>query len=149
MAIKAVIGVDGSRYSEWLLGWLSNMPFHSAPRITAVHVIDINSVRPPFLSHPVVSGYEHDEEEAIHLVETRAKQVESATKRRMVELGLKGSVRQEKGHIAQVLLRQAGNTNLIAVGSRGLDAVDRFMLGSVSTAVTLHAQSPVLVVKEP
>ncbi len=149
MAIKAVIGVDGSRYSEWLLGWLSKMPFHSTPRVTAVHVIDIDSARAPFVSHPLVSGYEPDEGEAIHLVETRAKQVETETKQRMAELGLKGSVRVEKGHIAQALLRYAGHTGLIAVGSRGLDAVDRFVLGSVSTAITLHARSPVLVVKEP
>jgi len=149
MAIKAVVGVDGSRYSEWLLGWLSNMPFHSSPRVTAVHVLDIDSVRAPFLSHPVVSGSEPDEGEAMHHVETRARQVETQTKQRMAELKLKGSVRVEKGHIAQALLKHAGKTGLIAVGSRGLDAVDRFVLGSVSTAITLHASSPVLVVKEP
>ena len=149
MAIKAVIGVDGSRYSEWLLGWLSKMPFHSSPRITAVHVIDIDSARAPFLTHPIVTGYEPDEGEAIHLVESRAKQVEMETKQRMAELGLKGAVRVEKGQIAQALLRHAGKTALIAIGSRGLDAVDRFVLGSVSTAITLHARSPVLIVKEP
>ena len=149
MAIKAVIGVDGSRYSEWLLGWLRNMPFHSSPRVTAVHVLDIGSIRAPFLSHPVVRGSEPDEGEAMHHVEALARQVEMHTKQRMTELGLKGSVRVEKGHIAQALLRHAGKTGLIAVGSRGLDAVDRFVFGSVSTAITLHARSPVLVVKEP
>ena len=149
MAIKAVIGVDGSRHSEWLLGWLSNMPFHSSPRVTAVHALDIDSVRDPSLRHPIVSGSEPDEGEAMHHVKTRAKQVEMQTKQRMKELGLEGSVRMEKGHIAQALLRHAGKTGLIGVGSRGLDALDRFVLGSVSTAITLHARSPVLIVKEP
>ncbi|UVT16131.1 MAG: universal stress protein [Nitrospira sp.] len=149
MAMKAIIGVDGSRYSEWLLGWLSKMPFRSSPHITAVHAIDIDSARAPFVTHPSVSGHEPDEGEAIHLVETRAKQVEMETKQRMAELGLEGSVRVEKGQIAHALLRRAGKTALIAVGSRGLDAVDRFVLGSVSTAITVHARSPVLIVKEP
>jgi nucleotide-binding universal stress UspA family protein len=54
-----------------------------------------------------------------------------------------------KGQIAQALLKHAGGTALIVVGSRGLDAIDRFMLGSVSTAIALHASSPVLIIKEP
>jgi len=35
------------------------------------------------------------------------------------------------------------------VGSRGFDALDRFLLGSVSTQVVLHAPCSVLIVKEP
>ena len=37
---------------------------------------------------------------------------------------------------------------MVVLGSRGLDALDRFMLGSVSTQVTRHAPCSVLVVKE-
>jgi nucleotide-binding universal stress UspA family protein len=148
--MKAVIGVDGSKYSEWALGWLGKMPFRTAPRVTAIHAIDMNSVRPPFVTQPSVSGYEPDTGEAIHLLETRAKQVETETKQRMAELGLRGSVLVEtKGHIAQVLLKHAGHNAIIVMGSRGLDAIDRFVLGSVSTTVTLHASCPVLIVKEP
>lgn len=147
--MKAVIGVDGSKYSEWALGWLGRIPFRTAPRVTAIHAIDFDSARVPFVTHPVVTGYEPDVGEAIHLLESRAKQVESETKRRMQELGLNGSVRVEKGHIAQALLKHAGGTALIVVGSRGLDAIDRFMLGSVSTSIALHASSPVLIIKEP
>ena len=33
------------------------------------------------------------------------------------------------------------------VGSQGLDALDRFMLGSVSTNLIHHATCPVLVIK--
>jgi nucleotide-binding universal stress UspA family protein len=148
--MKAVIGVDGSKYSEWALGWLGKIPLRSVPRVTAIHVIDFNSARASFITHPTVSGYEPDVGEAIHSLETRAKQVETETKQRLAKLGLKGSVLVEKkGQIAQVLLKHAGSTALIVVGSRGLDAIDRIMLGSVSTTVTLHAHSPVLIVKEP
>ncbi len=147
--MKAVIGVDGSKYSEWALGWLGRVPFRAAPRVTAIHAIDFNSARAPFVTHPTVTGYEPDVGEAIHFLESRAKQVETETKQRMKELGLNGSVRVEKGQIAQALLKHAAGTALIVVGSRGLDAIDRFMLGSVSTAIALHASSPVLIVKEP
>jgi nucleotide-binding universal stress UspA family protein len=147
--MKVVIGVDGSKFSQWALGWLGKIPFRAAPRVTAIHAIDMNSARPPFVTHPSVTGYEPDVGEAIHLLEARAKQVETETKQRMEELELNGSMRVEKGQIAQALLKHAGSMALIVVGSRGLDAIDRFMLGSVSTAITVHASSPVLIVKEP
>jgi len=147
--MKAVIGVDGSKYSEWALGWLGEMPFRAAPRVTAIHAMDLQSVRAPFIVQPSVSGYEPDEGEAIHLLESRAKHIEAETKRRLAELGLKGSVHVVQNKIAEVLIERAGNTGIIVVGSRGLDAIDRFVLGSVSTTVTLYASCPVLIVKEP
>ena len=147
--MKAVVGMDGSKYSEWALGWFGAMPFRITPRVTAIHAMDLNSARAPLFTHPSISGYEPDVGEAIHLLEARAKQVETGTKQRMKEMELTGSVRVEQGPIAQALLKHAGETALIVVGSRGLDAVDRFILGSASTTVTLHASSPVLIVKEP
>jgi hypothetical protein len=90
--MKAVVGVDGSKYSEWTLGWLGKMPFRMAPRVTAIHAMDLHSVRPPFIVRPTVSGYEPDEGEAIHLLESRAKQVEAETKRRFGKQGPKGEV---------------------------------------------------------
>lgn len=147
--MKAVIGVDGSKYSEWALSWLGEMPFRMAPRVTAIHARDPQSVRAPFIVQPTVSGYEPDEGEAIHILESRAKQVTAGTKQRLLRLGLKGSVHVVQDKIAQVLIEQAGHKGLIVVGSRGLDAIDRLMLGSVSTTVTLHASCPVLIVKEP
>lgn len=147
--MKAVIGVDGSKYSEWALGWLGEMPFRTAPRVTAIHAMDLQSVRAPFIIQPSVSGYEPDEGEAIHLLESRAKQVTAETKRRLAKLGLKGSVHVVQDKIAQALIEQAGHKGLIVVGSRGLDVIDRLVLGSVSTTVTLHASCPVLIVKEP
>lgn len=147
--MNTVIGVDGSKYSAWAVDWLGTLPFRTRPRVTAVHVMDTQSVRPSFLVQPSVSGYEPDAGEAIHLLESRAKQVEAETKRRLAKLGLKGSVVVEKDKIAQSLFKHADRAGLIVIGSRGLDAIDRFVLGSVSTTVTLHASCSVLIVKEP
>jgi nucleotide-binding universal stress UspA family protein len=91
---------------------------------------------------------EPDAGEAAHFLETRAKHVVAETQQRLKGLGLKGSVRVEKDAIAKALLKYAGRRGLVVVGSRGLGTLDRFMMGSVSTAVTLHASCPVLVVKE-
>ncbi len=147
--MNSVIGVDGSKYSAWALEWLGTLPFRTKPRVTAVHVMDTQSVRPSFLVQPSVSGYEPDAGEALHLLESRAKQVQGETKQRLTKLGLKGAVVVEKDKIVESLFKHASHAGLIVVGSRGLNAIDRFVLGSVSTTVTLHAASPVLIVKEP
>lgn len=48
-----------------------------------------------------------------------------------------------------MLLRHARRGDLIVVGSHGHDALDRFLLGSVSTQEALHAPCSVLIAKEP
>jgi nucleotide-binding universal stress UspA family protein len=54
-----------------------------------------------------------------------------------------------KGHAAQSLIHLADElgADLVVVGSRGLSAFQRYLLGSVSEAVMHHAHCPVLVVK--
>jgi len=146
--MKAVVGIDGSKYGEWAVEWLAQLPFRSMPSVVGVHGLELQSEPAPFLTHPSISGIEPDMGEAAHFLESRAKRVVAETQQRLKRLGLKGSVRVEHEAIANALLKHAGNNGLLVVGSRGLNALDRFMMGSVSTAVTLHASCPVLVVKE-
>ncbi|MBI5855051.1 MAG: universal stress protein [Nitrospirae bacterium] len=145
--MRAVLGVDGSKYSEWATGWLAKMPFRAAPRVIAVHGVDVHALRAPFMVQPTIIGNERFIEEEIRRLEKRAKTVVADTKQQMVELALAGTARVEKGPIARALLKHARPGALVVVGSRGLDAVDRFMLGSISTYVTLHASCYVLIVK--
>ena len=149
MPMKAVVGIDGSKYGEWALEWLATLPFRMVPNVVGVHGIDLHSEPAPLLTHPSLSGSEPDVGEAIHFLESRAKQVVANAEQRMKALGLKGSVRVERQSVAKVLLKHAGRNGFVVVGSRGLNVLDRFVMGSVSTAVTLHASCPVLVVKEP
>jgi nucleotide-binding universal stress UspA family protein len=149
MPMKAIVGIDGSKYGEWALEWLATLPFSMVPNVVGVHGIDLNSEPAPLLTHPSLSGSEPDVGEAIHFLESRAKQVVAKAEQRMKALGLKGAVRVERQSVAKVLLKHAGRNGFVVVGSRGLNVLDRFVMGSVSTAVTLHASCPVLVVKEP
>jgi nucleotide-binding universal stress UspA family protein len=146
--MKAVVGIDGSKYGEWAIEWLAMLPFSKVPRVVGVHGIDLQSEPAPLITHPSISGSEPDVGEAIHFLESRAKQVVAEAEQRMNALGLKGSARVEKQAIASALLKHAGRNGFVVVGSRGLNVLDRLMMGSVSTAVTLHASCPVLVVKE-
>ncbi len=146
--MKAVVGIDGSKYGEWALEWLAKLPFRTVPSVVGVHGLDFQSEPAPFLTHPSISGFEPDTGEVAHFLESRAQRVVTEMRQRLKGLGLKGSVRVEFDAIANALLKYAGRNGLLVMGSRGLGTLDRFMMGSVSTAVTLHASSPVLVVKE-
>lgn len=56
-------------------------------------------------------------------------------------------LRNGQGNAADVLLRAAGNADLLVVGSRGLGGFTGLLLGSVSSQVLHHAPCPVLVVR--
>jgi len=57
----------------------------------------------------------------------------------------------EEGVVTDSVLAQvkADRIDLLVVGSRGLSAAKRLLLGSVSTALVTHAPCPVLVVRPP
>jgi nucleotide-binding universal stress UspA family protein len=75
--------------------------------------------------------------------------VEAQTKKLLESSKIKASVVVEKGAVALTVLKHAvGRVGLVVLGHRGLDALDRFFLGSVSTQVSLHAPCSVLVVKQ-
>jgi len=147
--MKVVVGVDGSKYGRWATQWMARMPFATPPQVTAIHVIDVASLKAPLTPHPVVVWNVQNMRAELRRMQAWATRVTADTKAVMESLGLQGKVLSVKGAVAPTILRRAGKRGgLVVLGHRGLDALDRFMLGSVSMKVTLHAPSSVLVVKE-
>ena len=147
--MKIIVGVDGSKYGRWAAQWLARMPFVTPPRVTAMHVVDLASLRAPLVVQPLGAIGPLVQAESRRL-QVRAKRVVAETKTLLSSLDIQGKVITEKGAIAPTILKHvAGRGDLIVVGAQGLDALDRFMLGSISTKVTLHAPCSVLVVKQP
>jgi nucleotide-binding universal stress UspA family protein len=146
--MNVLVATDGSKYGRWGLNWVAQLPFVERPCVIALHVLDLSALRAPFLWQPVMAGSERYIKEEIHRMEARsAKTLKEATQQ-LAALKLKGTVRKEQGAIAPVILKRAPKRDgLLVVGSKGLDALDRFMLGSVSTNLIHHATCPVLVVK--
>ena len=146
--MNVLVATDGSKYGRWGLNWVATLPFVEPPRVTALYVLDVAALRAPFLAQPVMAGTERYIQEEIQRMEVRSAKTITDTKKQLVALKLKGTVRKEQGAIAPVILKRAPKRDgLLVVGSQGLDALDRFMLGSVSTNLIHHATCPVLVVK--
>lgn len=147
--MKVIAGVDGSKYARWAIEWIVRFPFASSPQVTALHVVDVVSLRAPFMNQFVVIGNERFIRVEITRLVTRGRKVAAETRTLLSSRHVKGRVVTERGTIATSILRRAtGQDRLVVLGSRGLDGLDRFMLGSVSTQVTLHAPCSVLVVKQ-
>ena len=135
--MKVLVATDGSEYGQWGLNWAATLPFVKPPRVTALHVLDSAWLRLPFRTKLEVQR-----------VEARAANILKRTKQQLISLNLKGTVRKEQGAVAQTILKRAPKRDgLLVVGSKGLDALDRFTLGSVSTKLIQYATCPVLVVK--
>ena len=147
--MNVLVATDGSKYGRWGLNWVATLPFVEPLRVTALHVLDSGALSAPFLAQPVMAGTERYIQEEIQRMEARSDKTITDTKKQLALLKLKGTVRKEQGAIAPVILKRAPKRDgLLVVGSKGLDALDRFMLGSVSTNLIHHATCPVLVVKD-
>ena len=146
--MNVLVATDGSRHGGWALNWIATLPFTKPPNVTVLHVLDIRALRAPFLSQPVMAGTELYIQEEIQRMETRSAKILGEAREELTALNLKGKVCKDQGPVAPKVLEHAPKRDgLLVVGSQGLDALDRFMLGSVSTNLIHHATCPVLVVK--
>jgi nucleotide-binding universal stress UspA family protein len=98
---------------------------------------------------PVIVGTERYIQSEVKRMETAAKSTKKESEALLSTLGLSGTVTLEQGSVAAAIMKHARRgIALLSIGSRGLDALDRFMLGSVSSHAVHHAPCSVLVVKE-
>ena len=135
--MNVLVATDGSKYGRWGLNWVAKLPFVEPPRVTALHVLDRAVHSLPFRTKL-----------EMRRIEARSARTVAYTKKQLALLKLKGTVRREQGAVAPVILKRAPKQDgLLVVGNKGLGALDRVMLGSVSTKLIQHATCPVLVVK--
>jgi len=148
--MKIVAAVDGSKYGRWAIEWIARVPFAKSPEVTAVHVLDVVSLRAPFMVQPVVAGNVQLLRKEMQRLVRLSKRVMAESNSLFAALKIRGKVVTVKGAAAPSILGSApGPGGLIVMGSRGLSPIDRFMLGSVSTRVTTHATCSTLLVKQP
>ena len=135
--MNVLVAMDGSKYGQWALKWVAKLPFVEPPNVTALHVLNSAWLQLPFRTKLETQR-----------VEARAARTLKKVTKQLRLLKLTGTARKEQGAVAPTILKRAPKKNgLLVVGSQGLDALDRFTLGSVSTKLIQYATCPVLVVK--
>ena len=147
--MQVLVATDGSKYGKWALEWVATFPLAEPPTVKVVHIVDLRTLRAPFMLQPVVAGTERYLKAEVAKFLSHAKRAKEEATAAMKSLRLRGRVVTERGPVAATIVTAAKRgVQLVAVGSRGLDALDRFMLGSVSTHVIHHVSCSVLVVRE-
>jgi nucleotide-binding universal stress UspA family protein len=147
--MKVLVATDGSKYGKWAIEWLARVPFVTKPVVRVVHAVDIAALRAPFMIQPVIVGSERYIQAEIRRMEAAAKSAKKESAAVLTSLGLTGTVTVDRGAVGPTIVRHCKRgVGLLIMGSRGLDALDRFMLGSVSTYAIHHAPCSVLVVRE-
>ena len=140
--MRLIAGVDGSKHSRWAMRWAMQLPLTESPTVLAVHALDLVSFRAPFFVQPVVAGNRPFIQAEIKRLRRHAKEVIAEAKEFLAGSDVPAKVILENGAPAPTLLKHARQGDLIVLGSRGLTAVDRFMVGSVSSNVASQPAVP-------
>jgi len=133
---RVVVGVDGSATAQRALHWALD-----EARLRKATVEVVHAWRPPIVGGPftVVPVDPTISEQAAHDV------VENALAGEDTE-GLDLRRTLVCGGATEALLHAAEDADLVVVGSRGLGAFQRLLLGSVSHQVAHHVRCPVVVI---
>lgn len=136
---RVVVGVDGSPAARHALTWAADEARARRATLEVVH-----AWQPPFIGGFPFTASTVDfslfEDSAHELLETVLDQVDTS--------GLEGPIERTIvcTGAASALLEAAHRAHVVVLGARGLGGVQRFLLGSVSHQVALHATRPVVVV---
>jgi nucleotide-binding universal stress UspA family protein len=131
---KLLTAVDGSKYADKALEYAIQLAKNYSANLALVHVEEDKLIR---VGGPQVENCVGTVGECI--LKDAATKVE----------GVQFNKKLEYGSPADVIIKIAkkADVDIIVVGSRGLSSIGRFLLGSVSDDISMHARSSVLIVK--
>ncbi|WP_277210867.1 universal stress protein [Isoptericola croceus] len=140
-----VVGIDGSSAGGQALDWAAAEAVRRRTSLTLLSAYEVTTV-------PLVDGYGLGPEalraEAQDVVDKALRHLADARVQRPGAVPDADDVDVEvvEGAPAGVLVDRSAASDLVVVGKRGLHALDRLVLGSVSTALSAMARGPVAVV---
>ena len=147
--MRVLLAIDGSEHTEAVVDEIARQHF---PAESEVRVISV--VEQPYFSGMGEGGMSaYAEIENTARGRARAAVEKAATKLRADEENRQLNVTTKviSGSPKRVILEEAEafGTDLIVIGSHGHGTLERFLLGSVSQAVALHARCSVEIVRSP
>jgi nucleotide-binding universal stress UspA family protein len=131
---KILVAVDGSKYADKAIDYAIQLIKKYSAKLALLHVEEDRLIR---IGGPQVVDCVGTIGECI------LKDASTKTK------GVAFEKLLEVGSPAETIIKVAkkGSVDLIVVGSRGLSSARRFLLGSVSDDISLHARGSVLIVR--
>ncbi|MCT8136498.1 universal stress protein [Anaerobacillus sp. CMMVII] len=136
---KILLAYDGSEHSKRAAeNAIQIAKCSSDSTVEIVYVVDANKAK-----NDVLSNWN-----TMNLEEKRKELLTGVTKKATDE-GVKYSIKILQGEAGPSIIKYANDNdfNIVIIGSRGLDGIQEFVLGSVSHKVAKRVNCPVLIVK--
>jgi nucleotide-binding universal stress UspA family protein len=145
--MKVLLAIDGSKCSDAAIEEVARRPW---PKDTELKIITAVEIPIMVAAEPWAASADYFEELEVAMREAAKAIIDAA----LVKLGktsqnVKLTTEIIQGPPRQVIVDEAErwNADLIVMGSRGLGAWNRLLLGSVSSAVVHHAKCSVEIVR--
>ncbi len=140
--LRVMLAFDGSEPAWTALRSLASLPPGFPVELTVVHVMTLVTAFRMDVVQKLGAVFQAQEEAALAGLAKAAQPLEGAGYQVKTEL-------LEGDDASDVIINRARkeDADLIVLGDRGFGAVERFLLGSVTTKVVHHADTSVLVVK--
>ncbi|MFC4128443.1 universal stress protein [Nocardia rhizosphaerae] len=135
-----VVGVDESEQSRHALRWAGHYAAAHRVPVRLVYAVEVPVEYGPGLVGALYD-LERPREHGAALVAAAAEEIAAIG-------DLTVSTEVVVGSPAAVLRQHSRSARLVVVGSRGLGALRRTLLGSVSTSIARHAECPVAIIPE-
>jgi nucleotide-binding universal stress UspA family protein len=136
--LKILVCCDGSKYSENAIRRACDLAKKYHSELTLIHVVDRTR------KSDVFAGNEYTK-----ILRKYAKSTLEKAKKIANEEGFEPKIVTKEGNVANEIIKfsKEAKTDLLVIGSKGLGAVLRFFLGSVSSKIANHTLCSVLIVK--
>jgi len=145
--MKILLAIDDSKFSE---AATKAVIARALPKDTEVRVLHV--VEPPTLLVARDMGVSDPALEAVWEGETkRAQDLVARTAETLRSHGMKVTTSVQQGDPKSMIIDASEelHADLIVLGSHGRNALDRFLMGSVSEAIVRHARCSVEIVRLP
>ncbi|MDX8359295.1 MULTISPECIES: universal stress protein [Bacillaceae] len=138
---KILVAVDGSKEAEWAFKKAVEIAKRNNAGIVLTHIVDTRSFA-------TVETYDRmiAERAEKYATELLGEYQDLANKAGVEEITIDIDFGSPKAHIAKEIAPKH-NVDLIICGATGLNAIERFFIGSVSEAITRYAKCDVLIVR--
>lgn len=149
--MKILLATDGTKHSEFALGYIKNFNVAEGDQIKVVSVVDMAVP----MAIDMYAGYlpstpeieKNLRENAERILEETCKKILEMTAGKQVAISNELLVGSPESRIVETA--EEMEADLIIVGSHGYNRWERLLLGSVSNSVVHHAPCSVLVVRIP
>jgi nucleotide-binding universal stress UspA family protein len=150
MLMKVLLATDGSEHSEAAVDEIVNRYFPANTEVRVISVVEVPSF-PVVVPWAGVDLFDQSEKTASEVVRPAVEKVADKLRESDESGKLNVTTKVLFGSPKLAILEEAESfgADLIVVGSHGNGAIERFLLGSVSQAVALHANCSVEIVRSP